>query len=366
MAALISAGRGEWTTRSTVASLGQRVAVDNAADLPEFFHRIEPCPGAGGWVGTLDYEFGALLEPAAGQARQMRPFAELWRAEQASPVQGVRGSYSVGPLHSAVGRDGYAASVERALAYIAAGDIYQVNLTHQLEAPVTGDLRALAADVIGASGAWFGAYLQTPTRTLISISPELLVRVTPDRRIIARPIKGTRPPGRDQELTASDKDAAELAMIVDLMRNDIGRVCALGSVRVDEHRTIEPHAGVVHTVATISGRLRDDATREDVIRAVFPAGSITGAPKVRAMQIIQELEPEPRGAYCGSIAWLGDDGSMDLSVAIRTAQIASGVLRFGVGAGIVADSNPLHEWQETLDKAAGFAHAAGTRVEETP
>ncbi len=356
--ALISAGDGQWSQRSRVGALGASVRLDNSTDLPAFFEAIEQ----GEWVGCLEYELGALLEPAAGECRGAGPFAELWRSEPISSDAEPQ-AYRVESLSSSAGEHAYTAAVRHALEYIAAGDVYQVNLTHQLRGAFTGDARALAADAIEKTGAWFGAYLETPTRSIVSASPELLVRVTPDRRIVARPIKGTRPLGREDDLLASAKDAAELAMIVDLMRNDLGRVCAPGSVRVDEPRSIEGHAGVAHTVATVSGALRDDTTREDILRAVFPAGSITGAPKIRAMQIIRELEPEPRGAYCGSIVRLGDDGSMDLSVAIRTAVIRENGLRFGVGAGIVADSNPAREWRETLDKAAGFAAAAGTTVE---
>lgn len=367
VAALISAGAGEWSRRSLVTGLGERLSVDNPTDLPRFWTALgprRPDPGApGGWVGCLDYSLGALLEPAAGRPATGGPHAELWRASALPPAAAAGGGYSLAPLRSAVGEGVYTASVARALAYIAAGDVYQVNLTHPLCARVTGDTRALAADAIERTGAWFGAYLHTPERTIVSTSPELLVRVTPGGRISARPVKGTRPLGAERELAASQKDAAELAMIVDLMRNDLGRVCALGSVRVEQSREIEGHAGVAHTVATVSGQLRDDASWEDVLRAVFPAGSITGAPKIRAMQIIDQLEPEPRGLYCGSIAWIGDDGSMDLSVAIRTAVIRGGELRYGVGAGIVADSDPQSEWRETLQKAEGFARAVGSTLE---
>jgi anthranilate/para-aminobenzoate synthase component I len=155
------------------------------------------------------------------------------------------------------------------------------------------------------------------------------------------------------------------------MRNDLGRVCRPGSVRVTEPRLLERHAGVVHTVAEIAGDLRSEVEWEDVLRAVFPAGSITGAPKIRAMQLIGELEPHLRGAYCGSTLWLAEDGTMDLSVNIRTAEITPAAggghdLTFGVGAGIVADSDPQAEWAETLTKARGFASAVGASVEPAP
>ncbi len=314
-------------------------------------------------MGVSTIRWAPCSSPRPAARAPAGAHAGPWRAAPPPAAGAPGGSYTLGPLRSVVGEEVYTASVARALGYIAAGDVYQVNLTHPLRAPVTGDTRALAADAIERTGAWFGAYLETPTRTIVSTSPELLVRVTPEGRISARPVKGTRPPGGERELAASEKDAAELAMIVDLMRNDLGRVCELGSVRVESAREIEAHARVAHTVATVSGQLRAEASWEDVLRAVFPAGSITGAPKIRAMQIIDELEPEPRGVYCGSIVWIGDDGSMDLSVAIRTAEIRAGELRYGVGAGIVADSDPRGEWRETLQKAEGFARSVGSTVE---
>lgn len=364
--ALISAGTGPWSVRSLVARAEPRASVRTIEDLPAFFAALgdrrtrSPQPTG---VALLAYEFGDLLEPLAARRPAADPVAEFFLARRPRvSIRPPRG-YEVGPLGSSVGRAAYTLAVRRALAYIEAGDIYQVNLTHPLGADFAGDPRAFAADVVSRTGAWFGAYLDTGERAVVSASPELLARVTPEGRITARPIKGTRPSGGESDLAASVKDAAELAMIVDLMRNDLGRVCRLGSVLVESSRDFEAHAGVTHGVATVSGWLRDEASWEDVLRAVFPAGSITGAPKIRARQIIRELEPEPRGAYCGSIVSLPGDGSMDISVCIRTAEIRGGRLRFGVGAGIVADSEPEAEWAETLDKAAGFAAAAHTRVE---
>lgn len=211
-----------------------------------------------------------------------------------------------------------------------------------------------------------------PFRAMLSLSPELFLEYdASSRRVITRPMKGTRPcvPGAYEELEASAKDRAELAMIVDLMRNDIGRVCSFGSVQVDVPRSIERHdnaaGGVWQAIAQISGTLRSGLDAADLIAATFPAGSVTGAPKIRAMQIIDELEPTCRGIYCGSAIHIREDGSVKLNVAIRTALIESdsacgdspapdhlrGTLRYSVGAGIVADSVPASEWQETLVKA---------------
>jgi para-aminobenzoate synthetase component 1 len=215
---------------------------------------------------------------------------------------------------------------------------------------------------------------------ICSLSPELFLEADfSNRTVVTRPIKGTRPDSCDDaELRTSEKDAAELAMIVDLMRNDLGRVCEFGSVRVTDPQTIERHArsddgggsrGVIHGVATIEGRLRKGVGLRALIAATFPPGSVTGAPKVRAMQIIDEFEKHDRGPYCGAIGFVSDSGCVGMNVAIRTASILGdrpdpdrlgffdGRITFPVGAGLVADSIPESEWRETLDKAAAFVGA---------
>jgi anthranilate/para-aminobenzoate synthase component I len=196
---------------------------------------------------------------------------------------------------------------------------------------------------------------------LISNSPELFLRVTPDRRVITRPIKGTRPrlPGMEIELRDSLKDQAELNMIIDLERNDLGRVCEVGSVRVSEPRSIEAHPTVYHGVATVEGKLRPEVTFVDLLRATFPGGSITGAPKIRAMQIIEELEPVRRGPYCGAIGYVAPDGTMEFNVAIRTMILKDGMVHVPVGGGIVADSDPREEYEETLVKSRAMFAALG-------
>ncbi|MEQ8769129.1 MAG: anthranilate synthase component I family protein [Phycisphaerales bacterium] len=281
-------------------------------------------------------------------------------------------------------RAAYTAAVRRAIEYIRAGDIYQANLTHRLSTPFAGSARALFA-ALAAADPVHGVYLEADhdrTRTaLCSASPELFLSYDPTtRRLTTRPMKGTRPHAADPaELRDAPKDRAELAMIVDLMRNDLGRVAEFGSVRVEAPRTIERHAqSVLQATATISATLRQDLTLADAITAAFPAGSVTGAPKIRAMQIIDELEDAARGPYCGSAGFIDDSGRAMLNVAIRTAlitgspgnrardEIASGTLDYAVGAGIVADSDPDAEWDETLVKAGVLRSALTPRRADAP
>jgi len=279
-------------------------------------------------------------------------------------------AWSVGESVSEPGEAGYRRMVARALEYIAAGDVYQVNLTRRLRAPFEGDARSMFTSAARAMGAWYAGFVEIPGESAaISFSPEALLHYqAASRRVVTRPIKGTQPAASPPDaLLASEKDAAELAMIVDLMRNDLGRVCKLGSVRVEEARALELHGGrgaiassaVRHAVATIAGRLAPGRDIADLIGAAFPAGSVTGAPKIRAMQIIEELEPVPRGWYCGSLGYCSDAGDACLNVAIRSGALSpvGGTLDYHIGAGIVADSDPVGEWRETCDKAAGFLRA---------
>jgi anthranilate/para-aminobenzoate synthase component I len=183
------------------------------------------------------------------------------------------------------------------------------------------------------------------------------------RRVVTRPIKGTRPRGvgMREELLRSEKDQAELNMIVDLERNDLGRVCEVGSVRVTQTRAIEEHPTVYHGVATVEGRLREDVGLVELLRATFPGGSVTGAPKIRAMEIIEELEPVRRGPYCGAIGWIGAGGAMEFNVAIRTMVVKGGTVYMPVGGGIVADSVPEREYEETIVKARAMFDAVGVK-----
>jgi anthranilate/para-aminobenzoate synthase component I len=256
--------------------------------------------------------------------------------------------------------------VRKALDYIAGGDIFQVNLAQRFTALLVESPSVIYERLQHLSPARYGAYLSYSDHALLCNSPELFLKVARDdatgRRIITtRPIKGTRPvaPGMEAQLRDSLKDQAELNMIIDLERNDLGRVCEIGSVRVTQPRTIERHPTVYQGAATIAGVLREDVTFVDLVRATFPGGSITGAPKIRAMQIIDELEPDPRGAYCGAIGYLASDGTMEFNIAIRTLIIHDRQVHIPVGGGIVADSDPASEFEETLVKARALFAALG-------
>ncbi len=264
-------------------------------------------------------------------------------------------------------------SVRRVQDYIRAGDVYQVNLARRLDAPCPDPsaLRRLYLRLADATAAPFCAYLETRERTLLSSSPERFLR-SDGREVETRPIKGTRPRGRTpsedaallRELLASAKDRAEHVMIVDLERNDLGRVCEIGSVRVSELCRSRSFSDVHHLVSTVRGRLRDPGDWVGLLEATFPSGSITGAPKLRAMQIIAELEPVPRGVYTGAIGSIDAAGRVDLSIAIRTAIAARGELHLHLGGGIVSDSDPESELRETRDKGRGFARSWGFDTSE--
>jgi para-aminobenzoate synthetase component 1 len=259
----------------------------------------------------------------------------------------------------------YLRAVQRVKDYIAAGDIFQANLSQRFETKCTLSPAKLHARLRRDNPAPFAAFIRLDDeRCVMSSSPERFLRVT-GRGVETRPIKGTRPrhtdPGTDEkmksELLASEKDAAELAMIVDLERNDLGRVCEFGSVRVTEPRILETYATVHHLVATVVGRLRSDANIVSLLEASFPGGSITGAPKIRAMEIIDMLEPTARSVYTGSIGYIGFGGYADINIAIRTLLLDGERVTFQVGGGIVADSDPQLEFEETIHKAGGIMKA---------
>lgn len=265
-------------------------------------------------------------------------------------------------------REAYIRAVERAQEYIAAGDIYQVNVTHRFSAPWEGAPFSFYEALRTASPAPHAAYLglgEGRERAVLSSSPELFLKIS-GRTVTTRPIKGTRPRGSDaasdarqaEELISSSKEASELVMITDLERNDLGQICEFGSVSVPDLLRLEAHEQVFHLVSTVRGRLREGIDAVAAVRACFPGGSITGAPKKRAREIIAELESVPRGLYTGAIGYFGFNGESQFNIAIRTVIIEDGCSHFHVGAGIVADSLPEQEWQETLDKAAGILLAA--------
>jgi para-aminobenzoate synthetase component 1 len=263
-------------------------------------------------------------------------------------------------------RASYRRAVQRCKDYIAAGDIFEVNLTQRFACPISTTPWQLYCRLRRINPAPFAAYLNYPELTVASASPERFLQVR-GGQVETRPIKGTRRRGRDpledaslrQDLVSSEKDRAELVMIIDLERNDIGRVCSFGSVHVPELICLEEYPTVWHLVSTVRGTLEAGKDVGDLLKASFPGGSITGAPKIRAMEIIEELEPVKRGVYTGSIGYLGFDGRSDLNIVIRTFVIKDQVAYFHAGGAIVSDSDPDDEYWETIYKARALMQALG-------
>ncbi len=345
------------------------VELREPCSLAELRQSLEVFAQDGLWtVACLHYELGASFEPAVGQPATDAPLARFWRfrhrttlsAEEVdallaetSPVERVAGIAEVRPL---VYENAYLAAVDRIKAWIAAGDCYQVNFTFPLHFSWFGSAFALYARLRERQPVRYGGVIVQPDGSgIVSLSPELFVQKQ-GRRLVTRPMKGTAP--RDTSpalLLASEKNRAENLMIVDLLRNDLGRIAALGSVKVEHLFEIEPYPSVWQMVSQISAELSETLSAQDsfsILKALFPCGSITGAPKVRAMQIIQALEAFPRGAYCGALGWISPTQDFRFNVPIRTLTLqANGEGRMGVGSGIVADSEGLDEWRECLLKA---------------
>ena len=258
----------------------------------------------------------------------------------------------------------FEAMVSRALEHIRAGDVFQANVSQRFTAPWPGQAWPLYEALRRVNPSPFACFLSSDELSVVSCSPERLVRVQ-DGHLETRPIAGTRPRGATPEddvlngleLLLSEKERAEHIMLVDLARNDLGRVCDIGTVGVGELMTLEEYSHVIHIVSDVAGRLRQGVDAVDIIRAVFPGGTITGCPKVRCMEILRQLEPVARGLYTGSLGYLGFDGTLDLNIAIRTMVIEQGRVSFHVGAGIVADSDPEREYHETLAKAEALLSA---------
>jgi para-aminobenzoate synthetase component 1 len=315
----------------------------------------------------LDAEPDAGSDPSHGRHRGQTPLGQ-------APSYLVDGGWweSRLDIRSSFTHAAYLEAVTRVREYILAGDIFQANLSQRFEAPLRERPWDLYLRLRKRNAAPFAAYLELPEGVVLSASPERFLRVDVDGRVETRPIKGTRPRGigpehdgaLGQALTESAKDRAENLMIVDLMRNDLSRVCSPGTVRVPELFALERYATVHHLVSTVVGELSPGSDALDLLRAAFPGGSITGAPKVRAMEIIAELEPSQRGVYCGSIGYWSVTGALDTSIAIRTV-IAPGDrdrVYFSAGGGIIADSHPEQEYRETLDKARGMIDALAAPV----
>ncbi len=278
----------------------------------------------------------------------------------------VSSSINGGDIRSNFTKASYLRTVDRIKEYIAAGDIYQVNLSQRFTCDLCMDSFELYKCLTKINPAPFGGFLNFGEESIISVSPERFLCLK-DGVVRTRPMKGTRPRGKikkederlKNDLLKSEKDKAELMMIVDLERNDIGRVCEYGSIYLESRRDIEKYSTVFQTTSTVRGRLSKGKDRIDLLKACFPGGSITGAPKIRAMEIIEELEPTRRGIYTGSLGYLSFSGEMDLNILIRTLVAKKNEIRFQVGGGIVADSDPESEYQETLDKAKALFSALG-------
>ncbi len=366
-------------------------------------------PFQGGWVGWFGYELGAAFDRmpraafdptalpdcalalcdwviawdhAQGEAwlvssgvdvsgdcsrqRAEARAAEVMAVLEAAPAMATDASGAPTTVSADFTADGYRAAVAAVVEHVLSGEIFQANLAQRFTAPFSGSARGLYRRVRERTAASLAAYVDQGDVQLVSASPERFLSLDAATGAVeTRPIKGTRPRGGDAEqdadlaaeLLASEKDRAENVMIVDLLRNDLARVCAPGTVEVPALCVLESHPTVHHLVSTVTGTLRPGRDALDLLAATFPGGSITGAPKLRAMAVIAELEPVTRGAYCGAIGWFGRDGSMQLSIAIRTITVARGVASLHAGGGIPALSEPEAEYQETLDKAAALIAA---------
>lgn len=348
------------------------IRADAAAEVPAALARLDTALARGKWVaGLASYELGYALEarlmPLMPEGRRVpllalgvfggpRPADAFLRAtgDEAGPA-------TLANITPGWDARRHAAAIGRILDYIAAGDIYQANLTMRMQAQYRGSARGLYAALAARQPVRHGALVDLPGMPrILSRSPELFFATTADGRIETRPMKGTAPrhpdPARDSalrlDLAQSVKNRAENLMIVDLLRNDISRICRVGSVRVPDLYRVESYATVHQMISRVTGRLREGVRGSDIFRALFPCGSITGAPKIRAMEIIRELEDGPRDAYCGAIGWMAPDGAARFNVAIRTVELYDGGrAEFGVGGGIVADSTPEGEYEEALWKA---------------
>jgi len=296
-------------------------------------------------------QFDQPVESAPSEVQRADPGAQL--------LAGAESNFTPGA---------YQQSIARCVEYIAAGDIFQANLSQRFAVRAAPPPLTIYQSLRRRNPAWYAAYLsfESPAGpcAVVSSSPELFLR-TDGRAVTTRPIKGTRrrtgDPAADRtaaaDLLASPKDNAELAMIIDLLRNDLGRVCRFGSIRVTEPRRLETHPTVFHLVGTVQGLLREGVGPAGLLRATFPGGSVTGAPKIRAMEIIDELEGLARGVYTGCIGYVGADGACEWNIAIRTIVCDGGTAFVQAGGGIVADSVPLAEYEETLDKARALLEA---------
>jgi para-aminobenzoate synthetase component 1 len=347
------------------------IRADAAHEVAAALDALDAARAGGAWLaGYASYELGYALEPKLAPLMPVRPGSPLLHfgvydapasAAAALAQAGAEApGAALGRPAPTLDRAAHARAVGRVRDYIAAGDVYQVNLTMQMTVAAAGTPLGLYGALRQRQPVAHGALVALPDAPVIlSRSPELFFATDAAGRIETRPMKGTAPrasnPAHDAALKLglqeSAKDRAENLMIVDLLRNDISRIARVGSVRVPALYAIESYATVHQMVSHVTGELLPGTTPSALFRALFPCGSITGAPKIRAMEIIQELEAGPRGVYCGAIGWIGPDGTSAFNVAIRTLTMGEGMATFGVGGGIVIDSTADGEWEEALWKA---------------
>mgnify|MGYP005990969135 CR=1 FL=1 len=343
------------------------IRADHPADVYDALAALTEAQANGQWLaGYASYELGYLFTPKLRDlmpAQRDTPLLHFGVFEEPGPdlSRAPTDTATLSAPHPAWGLAEYEAAYARVKDYIAAGDIYQANLTFPMSAQRTGSPEALYAALRARQSVPHGAFVDLGGPVLLSRSPELFFRIDADRTLHARPMKGTAPrgdtPQEDRALSdwlqASVKNRAENLMIVDLLRNDMSRISEIGSVKVPKLFDVETYATVHQMTSTITAKLRCDVTLTDIFEALFPCGSITGAPKIRAMQIIEELETTPRGAYCGAIGWIAPDGAMSFNVPIRTLTcFDDGSVRLNVGGGVVHDSQGDDEYGEALLKAA--------------
>ena len=348
------------------------IAAHAPEEVPDALVALDVAHAEGLWLaGYAAYELGYALEPRLAplmHAQRRAPLLLFGAYEAPSPghaelarCDSAAGAAALRPARPGWTPDAYARAFGRARDYIAAGDCYQINLTMPMQGHAQGSAMALYGALRRVQPVRHGALVDLGVGpAILSRSPELFFRRDAAGHVETRPMKGTAPrdpdPDRDaqlrDDLAASEKDRAENLMIVDLLRNDLGRLCVTGSVRVPQLFAIESYATVHQMVSSVTGKLRARIGLAELLRALFPCGSITGAPKIRAMEIIRELEPEPRGAYCGAIGWMAPDGAAEFNVAIRTLSLFSdGEAVFNVGGGVVHDSTAAGEYEEALWKA---------------
>jgi para-aminobenzoate synthetase/4-amino-4-deoxychorismate lyase len=349
------------------------IRADTAAQVPDAVAAIEAALRQGRHVaGWLGYELGYGLEPRLAGYPAPAPLLQLGVfGAPDDDVPPVAGRAYAGPLRPEWDQAAYASRFARVKEYIAAGDIYQANLSFRARFSFLGEPRVLYEQLRGQSGAahcaYIDAYAEEGGPHILSLSPELFFDLSEDGRIMVRPMKGTSPRGvgargggdaaERAELAASAKDRAENLMIVDLIRNDLSRIAELGSVEVSDLFKVETYPTLHTMVSTVTARKRKEAGVADILRALFPCGSVTGAPKIRAMEILRELETSPRGVYCGAIGHFAPDGSACFNVAIRTLTVSGNQGELGIGGGVVQDSRMASEYAECLLKARFFESA---------